>query len=138
MLSLPPAALAASISVVNHAIGLASELGDRLADLGRRNRVGETVAAEQQRGVRLERRLVNVDEIEIRRVVLLRTDVAIHLVASRMSHRLELRELLRILALAHRRMIARDLGDRAAGDLVEPGVADVPDDRAAVLDDRQS
>ena len=42
-----------------------------------------------------------------------------------------------ILALAHRRMVVRDLADLAAADLVQPRIAHVADDRRAVLQHRE-
>ena len=65
----------------------------------------------------------------------LRPDVAVHLVAARVSHRLGFRQLVRILALADRRVIVRDLLDPIVPELVEAGVADVADRRPAILDD---
>jgi hypothetical protein len=62
-------------------------------------------------------------------------DVAIDLVAPRVPHRFDFRELVRVLALADRRVIARRLLDPAVAQLVEPRVADVADNRAPLLDD---
>ena len=69
---------------------MAGESLDDLADRRRVDEVGQAVAAQQQRGVRLERRSEDVDELGIVRLVRLRPDVAIDLVAPRMPHRLAL------------------------------------------------
>ena len=70
-------------------------------------------------------------------LVRLGADVAIHLVAARVLHRVELGQLARVFALADGRVIARDLLDAAAPELVEPRVSDVADDRAAVANRRR-
>ena len=70
-------------------------------------------------------------------LVALRADVAIHLVAPRVVHGFELGDFVRVLALADRRMVARDLLDAVAPDLVQPRVTDVPDDRARLLQRRR-
>ena len=80
----------------------------------------QAVAAEEQRGVRFERDLLDVDEIGIAGLVRLRADVAIHLIAARVLHRVELRQLARVFALADGRVIARDLLDAAGTQLVQP------------------
>ena len=64
--------------------------------------VGQAVAAEQQRGMRLERDLVHVDEIRIAGFVPIRTNVPVHLVPPRVAHRLELGDLAGIFPLADR------------------------------------
>jgi hypothetical protein len=105
-----------------------------LVDGRRIDEVRQAIAAEQQRRIRLEGHLVDIDEIRIRRIVPIRADVAVDLVAARVLHRVELGQLARVLALADRRMIAGDFLDAAVMKFVEPGVADVADDRAPVGD----
>ena len=131
-LSLPPASLAAVDQRGDHVLRLAGKSPDYLVDRRRVDQVGQAVAAEQQRGVGLERDLLDVDEIGVGWFVRLRADVAIDLVPARVLHRVELGQLVRVLALANRRVIARDLRDEPATQLVEPGVADVANERAAV------
>ena len=75
---------------------------DDLLDSGRIDQVREAIAAQEQRRVRFERNLVEVDETWIAGFVRLGTDVAIHLIPPRMVHRLELRDLMGILAFANR------------------------------------
>ena len=64
-------------------------------------------------------------------------DVAEHLVAARVAHRVELGDLLRVLALADRGVIVGELPDALRPYLVEAAVADMADRQAAVADDRQ-
>ena len=120
---------------LHHLIGLARKAVDDVVHRRRVDQVGEAVAAEKQRGIRLERNLAHVDEVRIVRLVGVRTDVAIHLVAPRVVHRLELGELVGIFALANRRVIAGDFVDAIVPQLVQPRVADVADNRARLVHD---
>ncbi len=55
--------------------------------------------------------------------------------ATRVSHRVDFGDLLRILPLAHGRVIVRQLLHALGAQLVETAVADVPDGQAPVVDD---
>ena len=114
------------------AVGLAGVLRHGLDDLGRRHLVGEPVRAQQQRAVPVERDATRLDEIGVARAALLRADVPKDLVAPRVAHRFGLGNLTRILPHADGRMVARDLRNGAAPDLVQPRIADVPDHRLAI------
>ena len=101
----------------------AGQLRHDLVDGRRLDQIGQAVAAQQQGGVGLERNLVEIDELGIRLLVRLRADVAIHLVPPRVPHRVDFGDLVGVLALADRRVIARDFLDAVAAELVEPRVA---------------
>src|SRR5436190_390897 len=73
--------------------GTARVLLDEIANRGRTQAVAQPVAAEEQRGVRLERRPEEIDELGIRGPVRLRSDVAVDLVSPRMPHRIRLGDL---------------------------------------------
>ena len=75
---------------------------DDLLDGGRVDQVREAIAAQEQCRVRFERNLVEVDETRIAGFVRVGTDIAIHLIPPGMVHRLELGDLMGILALANR------------------------------------
>ena len=97
--------------------------------------VRQSIAAEKQRRVRFERNLVRVDEVRIVGFVRVGPDVAIHLIAPRVVHRLELGELVGIFTLADRRVIARDLVDAFVPKLVQARVADMAHHGARLVDD---
>ena len=103
-----------------------------VGDLGRADRIGQSVAAEQQGRVLFERMTRDVDEIRIVGFVPFGTHVAVDLVAPRMLHRLALAQLPVVFALPHRRVIARQLLDVTAAELVKPRVAHMTDDDIAV------
>ncbi len=109
---------------------------DRLLDRRRVHQVGEAVAAQQERRILLERRAEDVDESGIVRPMGLGPDVAVHLVAPGMVHRVRFGDLPGIFTLADRRMILRQLLHPAVAQLVEPCVSDVTDHHVAVVHDR--
>ena len=122
----------------DHFLGPACQTADNLVDRGRIDQVRQAVAAEEQRRVGFKRDLLHVDEIGVGGFVRFRADVAVNLVAARVLHRVALGQLVRVFALADRGVIARDLLDEPAPQLVEPGIADVADKRMAVAhDDRR-
>ena len=96
--------------------------------------VRQSIAAEKQRLVRCERDLVRVDKVRIVGFVGVGPDVAIHLIAPRVVHRLELGELVGILTLADRRVIARHLVDAFVPELVQARVADMAHHGAHIVD----
>ena len=114
---------------------MSGPLRDHALNRRRVDDVGQAVAAQQQCRVRLEWHLLDFDEIGVVRLVRLRADIAIHLVAPRVVHRLELGDLPRILAFADRRVVSSHLVDEAVAEAVEPGVADVRDGGASLVDD---
>src|SRR5258708_7014868 len=67
--------------------------------------------------------------------MLLRADVAVHFIPTRMAHGFLFAQLAAVLALADGGMIVRDLTNAAAANLVEPGIADVSHYGLTVLDD---
>ena len=87
---------------VDDALRASREIRRHVPDRRRIDQIREAVAAEEQRSIGLEGDFAQIDEVGIRGLVDFRTDVAIHLVAPRVPHRLELRNLVRVLALADR------------------------------------
>src|SRR5205807_1894921 len=79
---------------------------------------------------------IDVDEARIVGRVGTRTDIAINLVAARMLHGGGLTDLARILELADRRMIARDLAQTARIHAIESRIADMADGDLAILHHR--
>jgi hypothetical protein len=103
----------------------------------RRHLVAQAVAAQQQRAVGLERDALHLDEIGVVRRVLFADPTSRNTSLRRgCSHGLGFAQLAAVLALAHRRMVVRDLADLAAADLVQPRIAHVPHHRRAVLQHR--
>ena len=113
----------------------AGVLAHGLCDDRRRHQIGESIAAEQQRRVRLERIAQHVDEPGVVGLVPLRAYVAVHLVAPGMLHRVALGQFPRVLPLAHRRVIRCQFFDAPGTKLVQPCIAHVADDHVAVVDD---
>ena len=120
--------------LLHNLVGPTRKTPDDVLQRRRVDEIGQPVAAEEQRGVRLERDLARVDEVRIVGLVRVGSDIAIHLVAPRVVHRLELGELAGVFALADRRVIARDLVDAIRGELVQARVADVAHHGARVVD----
>ena len=106
-------------------------------NFGRRHLVAEPVAAQQQGGVGFENSASDLDEAGVVGSVRFRTHVAVDFIAARMRHGVALAQLARVLALADGRVVVRQLVDLAAANLVEPGVAHVPDGEVALLHQRQ-
>src|SRR5205823_1056838 len=92
---------------------------DDVANCAAGDQIGEAVAAEEERRIGLERRAEDVDELRVIRIVVFRSDVAIDLVATWMLHCVALGQLTRVLALADGRMIARQLFESPAAQLVQ-------------------
>ena len=100
MLSLPPLSFAAFTSAAAVLSGWpACSVGDP-AHGRRRDKVRQSVAAEQERGIRLPGGFEDIDEVSVAGFVLFGSDVAVDLVATRMLHRLCLGDFARVLALA--------------------------------------
>ena len=113
----------------------AGQLRHDVVDGRRLDQIGQAVAAQQQCGVGLEWNLEEIDEIGIRLLVRLRAHVAIHLVPPLVPHRLDFGDLVGVLALADRRVIARDFLDAVATELVQPRVAHMPNRGDLLADD---
>ena len=99
---LAPGGIGSVDQILDDLLRTARQPLDDLLDSGRVDQVRQAIAAQQQRRIRFERNLVEVDEIRIVGFVRVGTDVAIHLIPPRMVHRLELGDLMGILALANR------------------------------------
>ena len=82
---------------------------DDAADRSGRHLIGEPVAAQEQRRVRLERHLAGEDRRRHLGAGRPRAEVLVDLVAARMPHRLGLGQRAAVLELADRRLIARQL-----------------------------
>src|SRR6185436_2224134 len=98
--------------------------------------ISQSITANEQCCVGLEWLPEDVDEVRIVRLVALGSDVAVDLVAAWMLHRIALGELPGVLAFADGRVIARQLVDPPGTQLVQPCIADVPDDDLAIPGDR--
>ena len=106
-------------------------------DLGRGHHVGEAVAAHQDRVLALQRKAQHFDEVHVARTARLGAHRAVDFVASRVTHRLALRQLAVVLAHPDWRMVVRDLVEAPGVEPVEPRVAHVPHRDHALLDQRQ-
>ncbi len=109
---------------------------DDAGDARRADQIRQAIAADEQGGVGLDVDFVDLHEVGIVRGVPFGPDIAVDLVAARMAHGLRLGDLVSVLALADRRVIARHLLEPPAAQLVQTRIADVPDGRAAVADHR--
>src|ERR1035437_5379117 len=109
----------------------------RGANFRRGDLIAQAIAAQQQRAGGFERKALHFDEIRVAGSMLLAAHVAKNLVAARVAHGVRLAQLAIVFALAHRRMIVRDLADFAAPHLVEPRIAYVAHHRLAILHDDQ-
>ena len=110
---------------------------DEVLDGGRGHHVGQSIRAQQQCVVVLERGLNDLHESFIVFVAILAADVPEHFVAPRMAHRFRLRYFAGVFPLPDRRMIVGQLLDAVRRDLVEPAVADMPDGDTPTDDERQ-
>src|SRR4029079_4888283 len=99
-----------------------------------RDHVGQAIRTEQYCGVPLEYILHHLDVVVFVLVAQRAADVAEDFMATRVSHRVDFGDLLRILPLAHGRVIVRQLPHALGAQLVETAVAHVPDRQAPVVD----
>src|ERR1017187_10218948 len=109
----------------------------RGANFRRGDLIAQAIAAQQQRAGGFERKALHFDEIRVAGSMLLAAHIAKNLVAARVAHGVRLAQLAIVFALAHRRMIVRDLADFAAPPLVEPRIAHVAHPRRAILHEDQ-
>ena len=119
---------------IDDRLGIARMPPDQVLDGRRGHHVGQPIRAQQNRVVALECVLDDLDEPFLVLVAVVAADVAEDLVAPRVAHGFRLGNLARVLALADRRVIVRQLPDAARRQLVETAVAHMPD-RDPPIDD---